>query len=807
MLEHGPRTHPVWWTVGAGLALGLLSLLWPLPRTTTTQAPGASLEVTAQDATLLREARPAGRRRSVSVHSLPESVVHAMIAAEDERFYVHPGIDPIAIGRALWSNLTHGRIVSGGSTITMQVARLLRDDPPRTVGNKLVEMHIALRLALRRSKAEVLSMWINRVSFANRAHGIEAAAQLYFGKSARDLTRAEAAYLVGLPRSPSRYNPFRHPERAERRQHHVLRAMQANGFLTPVERERLAALPIDVRRPDPVFRAPHLTRWVLRHRRPDTDATLTEIRTTLDPALQKTVADLVRGHVKVFEKETLTNAAAIVLDNHTGAIRAYVGSADFWDENTGGQNDGVRMLRQPGSTLKPFTYAHALATRRYTPASVLPDIELNMPGTSGAFSPENYDNSFHGPTPLRQALASSFNVSAVRLAREFGPAALLETLHAFGFASLDRTPSHYGVGLTLGNGEVQLIELARAYAGLARGGSLPSVHAVRWARTVSDDTLYTPVPPPTPADVSPATAHLITDILDDPAARAPGFGRGGPLEFSFPVAVKTGTSKDYRDNWTVGYTPRHTVAVWAGNFDGRPMDRMSGVAGAAPLFHSIMRELGSGGAFDRPPAIKTARICPASGKRPGSACPAPHREQFVPGTVPTDTCDVHRFVQIDQRSGHRAVPGTPQKFVQQKRFTVYPERYHPWMRANNIPLPPPSVHGQSDRQRPSAAVTDRLRIRYPADESRYYVDPVLREEYQKIHLRGTVPDAFKDPHWVINGDRYTEGLRPARWQLRPGHHRITLRARHEGEVVKSPPVHIRVIAASKTHRPTTTSAP
>lgn len=795
------RRHPFWGALGLFVVVGLLSLVWPLPESIDSQRAPASLVITANDRTLLREARPQGRSRPVSVDSLPQCVLDALLAIEDRRFYGHPGVDPLALGRALWSNWTQRRIVSGGSTLTMQVAELLRGTPPRTIGNKLVEMHLALRLELRRSKREILSVWLNRVSFGNRAHGVEAAAQLYFGKSARDLTPSEAAYLVGLPRSPSRYNPFRHPERAERRQHRVLRAMQEAGFLAPSERERLAEVPIDLQRPEPVFRAPHFTRWVLQNRRPASDSPLSEIRTTIDPALQKTVADLVRSHVQTFRQETLTNASAVVLDNRTGAIRAYVGSADFWDARHGGQNDGVRMLRQPGSALKPFTYVHALKSRRYTPASVLADVELNVPEAGGAFTPENYDETYHGPTPLRQALASSFNVPAVRLAREFGPAAILETLHRFGFSSLDRAPSHYGVGLTLGNGEVQPIELARAYAGLARGGTVPPVHAVRWGRTVEGDTLHADVPAPQSTGVSPALSHLITDVLDDPAARVPGFGRGGPLELPFPVAVKTGTSKDYRDSWTVGYTPRHTVAVWAGNFDGSPMNRMSGVAGAAPLFHSIMRTLGSGGDFERPPGLKSARVCPASGKRPGAACPAPHRELFLPDTVPTDTCTVHRYVTIDRRTGRRAASDTDPRHMTQKRFAVYPERYRDWMREHDVPLPPKRGTHAASRS-PTAAegrrhVSDRIRVRYPADEALFYVDPVLRADYQNLSLRGTTPDNFRDVHWVVDGERHASGEGRATWQLQPGHHRIELRARHDGQVLRSRPVQIRVVAATE----------
>jgi len=779
-----------------------------MPSAIAPEARRTSLEITAQNQTVLRRAHPQGRSEPVSVRDLPESVVEALIAIEDRRFHAHPGVDPVALGRALWSNLRQGRVVSGGSTITMQVAEQLRGTPAPTIWNKLVEMHLAVRLELRRSKREILSLWLNRASFGNRLHGIEAAAQGYFGKSACDLTPAQAATLVGLPRAPGRYNPFRHPERAEHRQHRVLRAMQDAGFLTATERKRLAAVPIDVQAPDPVFRAPHLTRWVLRHRRPQSGP-LAEIRTTIDPDLQQTVADLVEGHVQTFQQETLTNAAAVVLDNRTGAIRAYVGSADFWDVRHGGQNNGVRMLRQPGSALKPFTYAHALASRRYTPASVLDDIELNVPEASGTFTPENYDETYHGPTPLRQALASSFNVPAVRLAREFGPAAILETLRDFGFSSLDRAPSYYGVGLTLGNGEVRPLELARAYAGLARGGTLPPVHAVRWARTVEGDIMRPDLPAPQQTDISPGVAHLITDILDDPAARAPGFGRGGPLELPFPVAVKTGTSKDYRDSWTVGYTPRHTVAVWAGNFDGTPMDRMSGVAGAAPLFHSILRALESGGSFERPPGLTSATVCPASGTRPGAHCPAPHRELFLSGTVPTDTCTVHRVVAIDRRTGHPAAPDTPSRYVQKKRYTVYPERYHAWMREHDIPLPPEAPHTAS--QTPTAArgslrVTDRLRIRDPADEALFYVDPVLRDRYQRFSLKGTAPDAFRDVHWVVNGERHAAGTGRVTWRLRPGTHRIELRARHEGRAVRSRAVEIRVVAASEARDRSTVSA-
>lgn len=785
-----PRHRRVWLAGLAGLLLFGASLVWPVPASLLHGGAVVSLRVTDRHGGLLREVQPDGRSRPVRLDAVDPAVLAALVATEDQRFYRHPGVDPVAIARAVWDNLRARRVVSGGSTLTMQVARTLRGATRRGWWDKLAEAHLAVRLEVYLTKAEILELWLNRVSFGNQAHGIEAAARLYFGKSARDLTVAEAAYLVGLPQSPSRYNPFRYPERARARQHRVLAAMEAAGALSAGEREHLEALPVALQRPEPLFRAPHFVHHLLAGVPPN--AGLAEIRTTIDPALQQTVEDLLRGHLRLLRDASVTNAAAVVLDNRTGAVLAYAGSANFWDERTGGQNDGVRMLRQPGSALKPFTYAHALASRRYTPASILADVELQVLEAGGAFSPENYDRQYHGPVPLRQALASSFNVPAVRLAREIGPAALLRTLHAVGFASLRQPPETYGVGLTLGNGEVRLLELARAYAGLARGGTLPPIRTEYWRRTASGDTLYPALPPPSPTGIDPATAYLITDILSDPEARAPAFGRGGPLELPFPCAVKTGTSKDYRDNWTVGYTPRHTVAVWVGNFDGTPMRWVSGVSGAGPLFHAIMRALGSGGAFERPEGVVEGAVCPASGKRTGTACPGARAEPFLAGTVPTDTCDVHRRVHIDRRTGLLADATTPPDAIEERRYTVYPPLFHAWMRSQGLPFPPEVSYAQAAAS-DTVQYSDRLRILYPASGTTYRIDPVLRRTYQRIHLKAGVEDGLFDVAWWIDGQRQDGDYRTAQWTLQPGRHHVELRAvTGDGRRLRSRPVVITV---------------
>ncbi|HYE58065.1 MAG TPA: transglycosylase domain-containing protein, partial [Rhodothermales bacterium] len=537
----GWRAALVYGAGGLGALLLFAGVLLALPPPASVRSGGVvSVRVTDHGGSLLRELRPAGRGAPVRLQDVPPFAVQALIATEDRWFYRHPGVDGRAVARAALSALRHGRVTSGASTIPMQVARALRGQTRRGPLDKLLEAHLALRLDLHLSKAELLRLWFERTYFGDGTYGLEAAADAYFGKRARDLTRAEAALLVGLAQRPSAYDPRRVPERALARRRRVLDACVQTRVL-PAEVARTLAL-------TPLALAPEASRAEALHLTDRLRATLpagtAEVRTTLDARLQQAAEALVRTHVARLAGTNANAAAVLIVDNATGAVLAYVGSADYWDAASQGRNDGVRALRQPGSALKPFTYALALESRRYTPATILPDVELAVPEAGGAFRPQNYDRRFHGPVPLRQALASSFNVPAVVLARELGPPALLRALHAAGFATLDRGAETYGVGLTLGNGEVRLEDLAAAYAGLARGGLRPALRFVRWTRSSRGDTLAGPSVRLTPMGLSPATAYLVTDVLSDDAARAPGFGRGGPLALSFPVAVKTGTSKD-----------------------------------------------------------------------------------------------------------------------------------------------------------------------------------------------------------------------------------------------------------------------
>ena len=759
------------------IAATTIYLLWPLSNEIEASKVGLSVQVLDRNGILLREIRPEGRGIPVALPEVAHHVPDVLVAIEDRQFYRHIGVSVRGIIRAVRDNITSQRIVSGGSTISMQVARMLKGHSSRSIGHKASEIMLALRLEVHLTKEEILTLWLNRAYFGNQAYGIESAARLYFDKSAQDITLSEAAYLIGLPQSPVSYDPYRFPENALKRHERVLKALLEAEHISSSDLDNLQRIPLQIIPGEQNFKAPHLVESL----RPNPQLNQ-DIHTTIDIHLQEEVEALTKSHLKRLDSEYITNAAVVVLDNNKGEVLAYMGSADFWNEEHGGQNDGVLMLRQPGSALKPFTYAMALASSRYTSASILPDIETQIPEAGGAFSPQNYDQTYHGPVPFREALANSYNIPAIRLAREFGAEPLLQYLQELGFSSLDKPAEHYGAGLTLGNGEVRLLELALAYAVLARKGrAIKPVFEKRDNTDQFNQSAQDHI-------IQPEIASLITDILKDPEARAAAFGRYGPLELPFPCAVKTGTSKDYRDNWAIGYTPGHTVAVWVGNFDGSPMQRVSGVSGAGPLFKSIMLHLGSSGDFAMPESIESHLICPSSGLRPSAFCPLRKQEFFLKHTAPEDTCTTHRLVTVDIRTRLLADESTPEAFKKNEVFTVYPDIFHPWMRENHVPFPPEAAIALAQSQEVLP------QIAYPASGMTFQLDPVLRKTYQRIKLEGIVPSELSQPEWWVNDSLEATNAVSHAWLLKPGLHNIILKAqKKDGSWVTSRPAIIKVV--------------
>ncbi|HEV8657098.1 MAG TPA: penicillin-binding protein 1C, partial [Thermoanaerobaculia bacterium] len=619
------------------------------------------------------------RGEHLSPRDLPENVVRATIAAEDHRFYRHFGVDSLAIVRAALHNMRHLAIVEGGSTITQQVAKLILQSPNRSPLQKMRETVLALRLEHRYSKADILAMYLTLAPYGNRMTGIARASRTYFGCDPQQLTIAQAAFLASLPQRPSVFKA------AKERQRYVLDRMN----LSRAERDHALAerLKFSAKRDELI--AQHFVEHVLAN-----STRASRIVTTLDARLQRDVLNIIAANRERLLKHRAHSVAVAVLNNHTGEWLAWEGSGDYFGDSFGGAIDGVITPRQPGSTLKPFTYALAFE-EGYTPATVLPDVPSTFAtAQSGVvYEPRNYDGQYRGPLRVRAALAGSENVPAVAMLSRVGAPALLRVLRASGFTDLTNTADYYGLGLTLGDAEVRLDQLVAAYATFARGGL-----------TLRGRQLF-----------SRRTAFWISDILSDADAREFVFGSGGSLDFPFRVAVKTGTSQAYRDNWTIGFTRDITVGVWVGNFDRTELRNSSGVTGAAPIFHAVMLAalkrvrgaipIGDDDPIVAPPDdVELLPICGISGLRPSTYCPATQKE-WLPKSAPAQFCPWHHDGYVD-----------------------WPAEYREWI---GMHAPHPALRATLSRRE------RELRVTNPPNGATYLIDPTLRSAFQTLRLRAT----------------------------------------------------------------------
>lgn len=723
-------------------------------------------------------------------------IVAATLASEDRTFFTHDGVDEKAIARALAQSVRHGRLVSGASTITQQLVKLLdsRGQPgARGVADKLREVARAQNLEQVLSKDEILLAYLNRLPYGHGLTGPEAAARSYFGVPARDLSWAQAAFLAVLPRAPSYLDPYTHQDRVLLRQRALLGALRELGRLTDLEHDRAVAEPIDVRPLTRPFFAPHLVDALQQEGRLYSG---TATQTTLDLDLQRDVEGLVRVHLAAIADRGASDAAAIVVDNDTGEVLAYVGSADFHDDEIAGQVDMARARRQPGSTLKPFVYGLAFAG-----GHTGPELAADVPTTfdepnGGSYTPENFDRGFEGPIPLREALAGSLNIPAVRLAAELGPAKLLATLRALGFTSLDRDADHYGLALALGSGEVELRELAAAYSALARGG--------RWAPLRF--TFADPPPGLTETEVfPPEVAALVSEALADPLARVRGLHGRGPFTLQYPVAVKTGTSSGYRDTWTVGYTRERTVAVWLGNADGSPTARLTGASGAGPLFADIMRrtmdEVPQRRPLWEPELLVDVEVCPLSGAPVGPACDEKAVRKFASGHVPEATCTMHAHVRRDPQApaGLRC---DPRPAANGQVAVLFPPAFDEWLAWKTTGGATPDLYG-----RPWLA-----RARVPGCDARPTTIPTLkiaaptpgsvfalgrRRDAQTIEVRAEAEGATTDLGelvFLVDGREVARSAWPYKVKIaaEPGDHEVLARPADPRTPVKFEPTRFSV---------------
>ncbi|MBI4040001.1 transglycosylase domain-containing protein [Candidatus Daviesbacteria bacterium] len=578
-------------------SLILVARTLPSPTQLTTNVRPLTTQIYDRHGSLLYQIYEGQNRKLVKLSDLPTYLIDATVAIEDKNFYNHNGVDLVSILRAVRANLT-GQPTQGGSTITQQLVKNTLLTPDKTIKRKIKEVILAFWAERIFSKDDILQMYFNEVPYGGAAWGIEAASETYFGKSTHELTLAEATYLAGLPAAPTEYSPYGiHPEKGRQRQLEVLRRMVEDHKLTQEVADKVASEQLSFRPPTDGIKAPHFimyVRSVLAQKYGERVVSQGGLRvtTSLDLDIQNMAEKEVSNQVSQLAALHVTNGAAMVTDPKSGQILAMVGSKDYFDPNSGNYNVTL-ALRQPGSSIKVATYATAFK-QGYTPGTTLLDAPVVFKNAWETYSPVNYDGKFHGPVPIRVALGSSFNIPAVKTLAMVGIPNMIDTAKSMGITTFIN-PDNYGLSLTLGGGDVKMIDMMKVYGSLADAGvrhdpesilKVESPDGTILEQASSDQTSY--------KAISPQVAYLLSNILSDNSARTPAFGPNSALVIpNHTVAVKTGTTDSKRDNWTFGYTPDYVVGVWVGNNDNSPMDPSltSGVTGAAPIWHSIMANL------------------------------------------------------------------------------------------------------------------------------------------------------------------------------------------------------------------------
>ncbi len=799
--------RPWWRSRKFGKLLALLALLflivlmgWDASRLDLRGPPPSTLLLDRHGRFIADLAAPGEEFGYWPVKALPPRVVAAALALEDHRFASHPGVDPLALLRALYQNISSGKRVSGASTIAMQVARML-DPGERTYWNKAREAWHALVFTLRFGRKAVLAAYLRLVPYGNRVHGIAYAAQRYLDKPVADLSWAEIAFLSAIPQAPTLMNPFHEDgrQRAIARGGRILARLRAKGLMSAAEFElaqqqlRDMYLPEAPIRPDHTYHAVFKLGQVLAGA-PYRGEAPNRVITTLDLDIQENVATLAGAAVAEWESRGAGNAAVILLDRKSNGVLAWLGSTDYFDRDHDGAMDFAQTPRSPGSTLKPFIYALAYEQNRITPATILDD----LPAASGGIM--NADRRYFGPLLPRQALANSRNVPAVRLLDKVGLEEGYDFLRELGLHDNEHEARFYGLGLAIGAMPVTLEHLVRAYSVLANDGQF---RPLKW---------YSGQPVTKRQLLSPATARLVTLQLSDASARLPSFPRMGSTEYAFPVALKTGSSQGLRDAWTVAYSKRYLVGVWVGHPDARPMRGLSGASSAAVLAQRILNQLHGSDrfgfadlSFPPPKGYHPVSLCALSGKRATPACDLVFEEWFRPGQEPLEKDDEHQLLAIDVRNGLLAQARTPKRYVEWRNFVKLPPRYAEWAAREGQLRPPDAVSMLGEK---SKALAHRLsptnigaigsdggsalRIVSPSNGLKLLRDPSVPAAYNTIALRVDVSPPIRQLLWVVDGRPFQLVPYPytVRWPLQVGNHVIQARAPLSPEI--SAPIHIRV---------------
>ncbi len=599
-------------SASAATAVAFRSITSNLPSVTTigtTKLPETTM-IFDRNGVLLYEAvdPKEGKRTSIPLSAMPTDLIKATIAVEDPSFFENPGVDVRGILRALLSNYQAGRVTSGASTITQQLVKnsLLTSEVSYT--RKIKEAVLAYRLSRMYSKEQLLEFYLNQNNYGNHAYGVEAAAEAYFGRPAKDLTLAECSLLAGLPQAPSVYNPVVNRSAAKQRQREVLDAMVRRGMVEQDVADRAFETPLTIKRSETVLKAPHFVFYVLDElvKKFGADAVYKgglRVRTTLDYGLQQNAEKIAQRQVESVKTHNVTDAAVVAINPKTGEIVTMLGSVDYENDAIDGKFNVATARRQPGSSIKPMTYATAFQ-KGWTPSTVIVDSKTEFPVTSAMwmgsyvprpgdpkpYAPQNYDEKFHGPMSVRKALGNSMNIPAVKALMFAGVDDTIETSRRLGITTFDRGANVYGLSLTLGGGEVRLLDITSAYGVFAAGGVRHAPAAWLSVTDRNGKTLDALKVDRGDQVMSPQVAFLTTSVLSDDDARALEFGTNSGLKLSRPSAAKTGTTDSFRDNWTVGYTPNLVTGVWVGNANNDKMIDIIGITGAGPIWHDFMED-------------------------------------------------------------------------------------------------------------------------------------------------------------------------------------------------------------------------
>ncbi|MCL5090937.1 MAG: PBP1A family penicillin-binding protein [Patescibacteria group bacterium] len=645
-------------TISFSLGMGLASMAFvyflfpilkdlPSPQSLANRDQSLTTKIFDRNGKILYKIYLEKNRTPVPLTDLPPYLIQATLSIEDKEFYKHRGLSLTGIIRAAYQNLIL-REKTGGSTITQQLIKNALLTSEKTWQRKIKEALLAVLVEKKYTKNQILEMYFNEVGFGGATYGIEEAAETYFGKHARDLSLAEAALLAGLPASPTRYSPFGlNSYLAKERQALVLKRMVEEKYLTEEEANQALAEKLQFAPQKTEIFAPHFVMYVKdllvqKYGEKMVETGGLEVKTSLDLEIQNSVQEIVAQEIKKLGNLHITNGAALVTNPKTGEILAMVGSKDYFAKDIDGNVNVTTSLRQPGSSIKPVNYSLALENG-FTAASLIDDspITYQVPGQP-PYSPQNYDHRFHGQTSLRIALGSSFNVPAVKILAAFGVKKMVQRGEEMGITTWT-DPSRYGLSLTLGGGDVRMTDMAVVYGVLANSGIRVDLNPILEVSDSQGKILEKNSQGKNLPVLSQSVAYLLTNILADNSARTPAFGPNSLLYIpDRPVAVKTGTTQNMRDNWTIGYTPSLLSAVWVGNNDSSPMSYVaSGVTGASPIWRKIMDQLLEGRKaedFIVPPEIKETDICQTTNTLPCRGCPMIKKEFFILGTEPQASC-------------------------------------------------------------------------------------------------------------------------------------------------------------------------